>query len=149
MSGVHIIFIFRHADLVLHYSATVGCNLLTVVIFYINSFPAVYRTMFFAPNAMLMNVMACRVFRNTKLGNQRMDPAISISSSGAIVFPKPNINSSGTHVLRHLSGNGNQARGLGGVAGAKLGNADVIEIYSSHKHLSEMQEDHSRGDNAA
>ena len=29
MSGVHIIFIFRHADLVLHYSATVGCNLLS------------------------------------------------------------------------------------------------------------------------
>jgi hypothetical protein len=105
--------------------------------------------MFFAPNVMLMNIMACRVFRNTKLGNQRADPAIDISSSGAIVFPKPNVNSSGTYALRHLSGNGNQACGSGGVAGGKLGNADVIEIYSSHKHLSEMQEEHNRGDSAA
>jgi len=102
--------------------------------------------MFFTPNALLMNIMACRVFRNTKFGNQRTGSALIISSSGDMVFSKPNANSSGTHALRLLSGNGNQARGS---EGDKLGNADVIEIYTPHRHLPEMQEDHNRGDSAA
>ena len=148
MSGERIIDMFQHINASLHYSATVGCNLLTVVIFYIDSLPGVYRTTFMVPNAMLMNIMACRVFRNTKFGNRRMDSAVIISPSGAVVFPKPNINPSGTHALRLSSGNGNHARGSGGVEGGKLGNADVVEIYSSHRHLSEIQEDHNRGESA-
>jgi len=99
------------------------------------------------PNAMLMNIMACRVFRNTKFGDQRADPTV-ISSSRAIVSPKPNTNFSGTHALRLLSRNGNQARGSGCVEGGKLGNADMTEIYSPHIYLSEMQEDHNQREGA-
>jgi hypothetical protein len=104
--------------------------------------------MFFPPNVMLTNIMACRVFRNTKFGNQKMDSTTLISSSGAVVFPKLNADSSETHALHPLSGNVNQNRGSGCVEGRKPGNADVIEIYSSHRHLPEMQENHNRGGSA-
>jgi hypothetical protein len=99
--------------------------------------------MFFIPNAMLTNVMACRVFRNAKFGDQRIDPTIN-PSSGAVVFRKPQAHSSGAHALRLVSGNDNQARGSYWVEGGKLGNAEVIEIYSSHRHL----EDRNQGESA-
>jgi len=41
---------------------------MTVIMLYIKDVPVSYRTMFTVPNIMLMNIMACRVFRNTKLG---------------------------------------------------------------------------------
>ncbi|PPQ74973.1 hypothetical protein CVT24_010274 [Panaeolus cyanescens] len=52
----------------LYYSATVSLNLLTVIMFFIESVPPTYRLMFTLPNVTLMNIMACRVFRNTKFG---------------------------------------------------------------------------------
>ncbi|TFK19029.1 hypothetical protein FA15DRAFT_660246 [Coprinopsis marcescibilis] len=51
-----------------YYMVTVFSNLLTVVMIYMTSLPATYRTIFSAPNIMLINVMACRVFRHTKFG---------------------------------------------------------------------------------
>jgi len=89
--------------------------------------------MFLVPNTMLMNVMACRVFRNTKFGNQRMDPTTAIPS---IAFQEPEPNSSETHAPDLISDIDNRCRGgVGGpVAGRKLEHGDVIEIYSSHKN---------------
>lgn len=49
-------------------STTISTNLLTVVLMLIHPVPEVYRTMLAGPNVMLMNIMACRVFRKTKLG---------------------------------------------------------------------------------
>ncbi|KAF8154858.1 hypothetical protein B0H34DRAFT_718261 [Crassisporium funariophilum] len=51
-----------------YYLSTVTLNLLTVIMLYISSVPITYRTMFTVPNITLMNIMACRVFRNTKFG---------------------------------------------------------------------------------
>ena len=82
--------------------------------FSINFFPTVYRTMFVVPNAMLMNVMACRVFRNTKFDTQWMESTTATAPSlrrrgpapshpttiSAIAFQEPNANSSVT--LRSL-----------------------------------------------
>jgi hypothetical protein len=64
--------------------------------------------MFTVPNAMLMNVMACRVFRDTKLGNQWVDPTIAILS---IAFHETNDNSSATHVPGLISETGNRGDG--------------------------------------
>ncbi|KAF9044940.1 hypothetical protein BJ165DRAFT_1404214 [Panaeolus papilionaceus] len=50
------------------YTATVSLTLLTVIMFFIDSVPPIYRLMFSIPNVALMNIMACRVFRNTKFG---------------------------------------------------------------------------------
>ena len=147
MSGAHLILdIFPHADLVLHDSATVGCNLLTLVTFYINSFTIAYRAMFIVPNIMLTNVMACRVFRNTKFSNQWVDPTITIPS---IVFQEPDVNSSATHAPGLISEPDNRCRGgRGTVAGGKPENGDVVEIYSSHKNIS-LQEARNREDSMA
>lgn len=43
-------------------------SLLTVIMLYVPSVPVTYQTMFTVPNIVLMNIMACRVFRNTKFG---------------------------------------------------------------------------------
>jgi len=106
---MHIILISvcRNDNLVLHSSATVGCNLLTVVVFCIHSFPLVYRTMFVAPNVMLMNVMASRVFRNTKFGNQGMDLTTTLTIPSTAV-QEPEENSSATPAL-----GGTQPRAIG------------------------------------
>lgn len=39
---------------------------MTVIMLYLPGVPVSYQTMFTVPNIMLMNIMACRVFRNTK-----------------------------------------------------------------------------------
>ena len=77
-----------------------------------------------------------------------MDPTIDIPSSGAIAFTEPNANSSNTHPLHLSLGNGNQAPRSDCVEGRKLENTDAIDIYSSPKHISGIQEDHSQGDGA-
>ncbi|KAF9043113.1 hypothetical protein BJ165DRAFT_1529231 [Panaeolus papilionaceus] len=51
-----------------YYLTTVTTNLMTVIMLYIEAVPITYRTMFTVPNIALMNIMACRVFRNTKFG---------------------------------------------------------------------------------
>ena len=148
---------FGNANLVPHYSATVGCNLLTVSMFCITSFPVVYRTMFIVPNTMLMNVMACRVFRNTKCGNQWTEPTTAIApprrrpipnctiAIPPLSFQESDTNSSATHSLRVgliLEPDSQSRRD-------KLDNADVIHIYSSHKNKFDNQEVHNRGGDAA
>ena len=94
--------------------------------------------MFTVPNTMLTNVMACRVFRNTKFSNQWLDPTITIPP---IIFQEPDASSSSaTHAPGLISETDTQCRGGGPgrgiVAGAKLENGDVVEIYSSHKNIS-------------
>lgn len=51
-----------------YYTATVSLNLLTVIMLYLDSVPALYRLMFVIPNVALMNIMASRVYRDTKFG---------------------------------------------------------------------------------
>jgi len=68
-------------------STTVSVTLLTLVVFYQTSIPAAYRTMFTLPNLMLFNIMACRVFRNTKLALKR-EPRLSTATE-SVVLPLP------------------------------------------------------------
>ena len=117
--------------------------------------------MFVVPNVMLMNIMACRVFRNTKFATHGIKPTTATAprrretapshalSVSAIAFQETSANSSVTHELTLISETDNQFRGGGGaIEDEKLENADVIDIYSSHKHVSDMQDDRNRGDSA-
>ena len=99
--------------------------------------------MFVEPNVMLMNIMGCRVYRNTKFGNERMDPTTAISLSRAIAFQGLDSSPSGTLVIDNISKTDNQSRGV-----VETNNSDVIEIYSSHKNIS-IQDAHPREDSAA
>jgi hypothetical protein len=126
--------------------------------FSIDSLPIVYRTMFVAPNVMLMNVMACRVFRNTKFGcaeptiptapkrGPAPNHAISVS---AIAFEEPSANSSITHALTLISETDSQSHeDRAAVEDEKIERADVINIHSSDKRISDMHDDRNRGDHA-
>lgn len=48
---------------------TVTSNLVTLIMMCIKPVPEAYRTMFTGPNVLIMNIMACRVFRNIRFGN--------------------------------------------------------------------------------
>ncbi|KAJ3878283.1 hypothetical protein F5051DRAFT_352252, partial [Lentinula edodes] len=60
-----------------YYMVTVMANLLTTIMVYAPRVSPVYRSMFSIPTVMLTNVMACYVYRNTKLGLMR-DPSTLI-----------------------------------------------------------------------
>jgi len=51
-----------------YYLSTVGLAFLSVIFITVKSIPAVYRSAIGIPDIMLINVMACRVYRNTKFG---------------------------------------------------------------------------------
>jgi len=64
------LLVFRTGSLVglIFRRATVTTSLLTVVLQYLPTVPIVCRTLFSLLNIVLMNIMACRVYRNTKFG---------------------------------------------------------------------------------
>ncbi|KAF9044941.1 hypothetical protein BJ165DRAFT_1527886 [Panaeolus papilionaceus] len=82
------------------YTATVSLNLLTVIMFFIDSVPPIYRLMFSIPNVALMNIMACRVFRNTKFGLSQ-DTLISTS----VIYSRERARSMGPHAQLPLKFN--------------------------------------------
>ncbi|KAF9047785.1 hypothetical protein BJ165DRAFT_1527046 [Panaeolus papilionaceus] len=51
-----------------YFLSTVGISLITVITFYISSIPPIYRVVMGFPDIALMNIMASRIYRNTKLG---------------------------------------------------------------------------------
>ncbi|KAF9044934.1 hypothetical protein BJ165DRAFT_1369855 [Panaeolus papilionaceus] len=57
-----------HQDAQLYYMVTLPVNLVTAIMFCVTSIPAIYHVMLTVTNNVLMNIMASRVFRNTKLG---------------------------------------------------------------------------------
>ncbi|KAF9044975.1 hypothetical protein BJ165DRAFT_1527917 [Panaeolus papilionaceus] len=61
------------------YAATVLLNLFNILAFFLEAIPPTCRAMFAIPNIILMNIMACRVYRNTKFGLSR-DPGMEMSS---------------------------------------------------------------------
>uniref|UniRef100_A0A8H8CMZ3 Transmembrane protein n=1 Tax=Psilocybe cubensis TaxID=181762 RepID=A0A8H8CMZ3_PSICU len=57
----------------LYYLTTIFFSFATTVVLNINSIPLAYRAVAGVPNAVLMNIMACRVYRNTRLGFYKED----------------------------------------------------------------------------
>jgi len=74
------------------FRTTVTTALMTVIMMYIRTVPAVYNIVLAMPNMMLMNMMASRVFRNTKFGRYRQ----SLVATGATVFKSTNKRPSST-----------------------------------------------------
>jgi len=54
-----------------YYLTTVTINLVAVIMLFNHSVPTILRTVFWIPNVLLVNIMACRVFRNTIFGKFR------------------------------------------------------------------------------
>ncbi|KDR73158.1 hypothetical protein GALMADRAFT_722528 [Galerina marginata CBS 339.88] len=63
-----------------YYLSTIFFSFATTIITYNGSISLVYREMFGAPNLVVMNVMACRVFRHTMLGLYRDSTSTSTSN---------------------------------------------------------------------
>jgi len=53
-----------------YYLVAMVCNLLVLIMTFVHGIPLIYRTIFLVPSVGLTNIMACRVFRNTKLGHR-------------------------------------------------------------------------------
>jgi hypothetical protein len=54
-----------------YYLTTITINLVAVIMLYNRSVPTILRTVFWLPNVIMVNMMACRVFRNTIFGKFR------------------------------------------------------------------------------
>ncbi|PPR04489.1 hypothetical protein CVT24_013098 [Panaeolus cyanescens] len=77
-----------------YYLTTISLNLVTASLFFNTSIPIVYRSFIGVPNIVLMNAMACHVFRNVKFGVFRASTIASNRTlpsrapyGSAVVFP--------------------------------------------------------------
>ncbi|KAF8914439.1 hypothetical protein CPB84DRAFT_1669070 [Gymnopilus junonius] len=70
-----------------YYLTTVGLSLLTACLFLIQSVPAPYRAIMGIPNIVLVNNMACHVYRNVRLGVYREFSADKPSGLGKSEAP--------------------------------------------------------------
>ncbi|KAG2004260.1 hypothetical protein CC2G_002832 [Coprinopsis cinerea AmutBmut pab1-1] len=101
-----------------YYMVTVFSNLLTVIMIYMSSLPATYRTIFSAPNIMLINVMACRVFRHTKFAAFRES---TFTNSTSLATNIKNAAMLPVHFRHTVTGNGIEET-----------TTDVIDLKQKH-----------------
>lgn len=77
------------------YRATVGLNLVAAIVILTTSVPPVVRAMFSIPNIALQNAMACRVYRQLKVGLIRDQPSpvvvTSRISAGTMQFSRSGV----------------------------------------------------------
>ncbi|CAA7262449.1 unnamed protein product [Cyclocybe aegerita] len=108
-----------------YYLTTVTANLIGVFILLLPFVPIVYRSMLAAPNEALMNMMACRVYRRTKLGRS----ADSVDPSNTFQ-PSMNEESITVPITFAVSGNGQLSNidGAGQETDHSLRALEVAEI---------------------
>ncbi|KDR73143.1 hypothetical protein GALMADRAFT_72738 [Galerina marginata CBS 339.88] len=116
----------------IYYLTTVSTSLLTVIMLYVSSVPIAYRTMFTVPNIMLMNIMACRVFRNTKFGLFREN---TISTSK---MRSKDDRTTASIIPLSLTGN---SRGKGQASDTTVINMDGIEVTKTVERLHDYPSD--------
>ncbi|KDR69376.1 hypothetical protein GALMADRAFT_77419 [Galerina marginata CBS 339.88] len=68
----------------IYYLSTVLLNLVCLSLLYVDSVSVVYRVAIGIPDVALMNIMACRVYRNTKFGIYRASTSPVISTNGLV-----------------------------------------------------------------
>ncbi|KAF5329786.1 hypothetical protein D9619_009093 [Psilocybe cf. subviscida] len=95
-----------------YFLSTVFLNLITVIMYYINSLPAAYRAILGFPSILLMNVMASRIYRNTKFGRFSSSPTWPVPSSSAAYGHRGGYLRTGTMVAPHVSVVTTQSRDL-------------------------------------
>lgn len=85
---------------------TIGITLASIIMSYINALPIAYRTILAYPAVALMNVMACRIYRNTKLHRYNEEASTTYSPSGVpsqLVFaPSGALSTSTSNVERGI-----------------------------------------------
>jgi hypothetical protein len=67
--------------------STVGFHILTVMMLYIKGIPQAYSAMLGNANVAIMNAMACRMYRNTKLGLRNLPRPNTTSRARATSKP--------------------------------------------------------------
>jgi hypothetical protein len=65
---LYVLSYLAEAFLIFTYRVAMVFNLLVLIMTFPHSIPIVYHTLFLVPSAVITNIMACRVFRHTKLG---------------------------------------------------------------------------------
>ncbi|KAJ3505265.1 hypothetical protein NLJ89_g7508 [Agrocybe chaxingu] len=111
-----------------YYLTTVTTSLLTVIVCYFPLIPVIYRAMFTVPNAALMNIMACRVYRCTKSGKYYRKESHNIST---------NLGSSKANdavIPLSFTGKRNGRTDLAISKGMGNKHGDVIEIVKTVEH---------------
>jgi len=68
----------------IYYLSTVLLNLVCLSLLYVDSVSVVYRVAIGVPDVALMNIMACRVYRNTRLGIYKESTSPGISNRGFV-----------------------------------------------------------------
>ncbi|KAF4618686.1 hypothetical protein D9613_009933 [Agrocybe pediades] len=111
-----------------YYLTTISLNLVTIALFFCNT-SAVYKAFFGVPNVVLMNSMACHVYRNVRLG-------VYIGSTGTTTMSK-NDRTSTILIGQGWNVNTNVARGnhvvnfdveLGDVSNGTIHGEDLHEL---------------------
>ncbi|KDR70733.1 hypothetical protein GALMADRAFT_230017 [Galerina marginata CBS 339.88] len=64
-----------------YYLSTTSVHLLNMILFNVHSIPIAYRFILGVPTQVIMNIMACRVFRNTKFGVMFHQLSVNLPSS--------------------------------------------------------------------
>ncbi|KAF5329254.1 hypothetical protein D9619_009376 [Psilocybe cf. subviscida] len=64
-----------------YFLSTVFLNLGTVILYYNDALPLAYRAILAFPSVLLMNIMASRIYRNTKLGRFNSTPTLPVQSA--------------------------------------------------------------------
>ncbi|KDR73140.1 hypothetical protein GALMADRAFT_72670 [Galerina marginata CBS 339.88] len=70
-----------------YYLTTISLNLLTICLFFNESVPVVYRSFIGVPNIVIMNVMACHVYRNIKFGYYKECATCPPTSRSLSLYP--------------------------------------------------------------
>ncbi|KAF9527236.1 hypothetical protein CPB83DRAFT_769032 [Crepidotus variabilis] len=64
-----------------YYATIISLNLVVIVLFFTESVPIVYRSFFGVPNVVLMNVMACYVYRKIRFGVYRETTTLGLGNT--------------------------------------------------------------------
>ncbi|KAF9047787.1 hypothetical protein BJ165DRAFT_1387746 [Panaeolus papilionaceus] len=79
-----------------YFLSTVAVSLLNLVVYYIDALPQSYRLIMGEPDIVLINIMACRIYRNTRLGIFELPTMRSTpTSNSAIRFAPTGIAATG------------------------------------------------------
>ncbi|CAA7262468.1 unnamed protein product [Cyclocybe aegerita] len=125
-----------------YYLTTISLNLVTAIMFYNTSIPIVYRSFIGVPNIVLMNAMACHVYRKIRFGVYRETTVLSTHEL-PLASDTTRGQSSGIAFGRNSALSTIPSCRIGGAQDAKLV-VDVLELGRVGRSLS-IDDESARG----
>ncbi|KAJ3506390.1 hypothetical protein NLJ89_g6895 [Agrocybe chaxingu] len=128
-----------------YYLTTITLNLVTAVMFYNTSIPIVYRSFIGVPNIVLMNAMACHVYRKIRFGVYS-ETTISSTYELPLASDGTRGHSSSIAFGRNSALSTSQSTRIGGPKDAKLG-VELLELQRvgcSHSIGEESASDYNK-----